>query len=113
MRGFVHRPCSLVTLGALFALLAGAAFAPPAVQAGCGDHVQVLTPARDVPVSAVSHPIVPAQKHAPCSGPHCTRSPLTPAPAPVLPPAPGAQEWACVLDPVPLPAPGSSGYQPD
>lgn len=111
MRAFSYWPCSPLSLGAALALLAGVLLAPAAVRAGCGDHVMVIASAQNnAPISAPVPPTMPAKKHAPCSGPHCTRAPLAPAPAPAVPVGPSGPEAARILEPLLLPASQSSPY---
>jgi hypothetical protein len=91
--------------------LAGALFAPAPARAGCGDHVVVIaSPEKTPPLSAPAVPVAPAKKNAPCSGPHCSRAPLTPAPAPAVPVGPGGPEWAYLLQPLLLPSNYSTLY---
>ncbi|HTU91056.1 MAG TPA: hypothetical protein VMF69_13340 [Gemmataceae bacterium] len=105
MRTLFYRPCSLRSLGAALALLAGVLLAPAAARAGCGEHVVVIASLENnVPMSAPAPPTTPAKKHAPCSGPHCTRSPLAPPPAPLVPVGPGGSDVARILEPLLLPA---------
>lgn len=111
MRAIRHRPCSPLLLGAVFAFLAGAMLAPSPAQAGCGDHALILSPKTNGPVLAPDLPVLPAKKHAPCSGPHCSRSPITPVTPPTTPVGPSGQEWACVLEPLLLPASNSSPFR--
>src|SRR5579871_1904701 len=109
MRAFLHRPCSPLSLGAVVVLLAGVLVAPTPARAGCGDHAVVVSSAKTAPMP----PIMPVKKQAPCSGPHCTRSPVAPAPVPSAPAPPSGQEWACVLEPLLLSTNNSWPYPPN
>jgi hypothetical protein len=105
MRVFLHSRCSLLTLGTALVCLAGALLAPAPAQAGCGEHVVVVASLeKNVPISTSALPAVPAKKNAPCSGPHCTRAPLAPTPLPAVPVVLSGLEWACLLEPLILPA---------
>lgn len=85
--------------------LAMVVLAPAPVRAGCGDHVVVVSsPYHRAPISVPT----PAKKPASCTGPYCTRSPLAPPLAPAVPNGPDGQQWACLLEPLHLPANQSS-----
>jgi hypothetical protein len=93
MKSLAAQRWSIRLLGGLLALLAADRCAPVA-RAECGGHVLVG--------ERVSGPIVPTPlsrprpRQLPCSGPHCSKGPATPAPVPVSRSAPAAQQWALV-----------------
>lgn len=111
MRAFFNWPCSPLSLGAALPLLAGVLLAPASARAGCGDHVVVIAaPEDDVSTFAPISPMIPAKKHVPCSGPHCSGSPLAPTPAPAVPIETGGSDAARILEPLLLPASQSSPH---
>jgi hypothetical protein len=85
--------CRFAT-GVLLALLVSGLSAP-AVRASCGDYV-VLGGSSAGAMSAAKHP-APAQPNTPCRGPNCSRGPLVPPLAPVVPSTVPSQEWACTF----------------
>ena len=90
-------------LGLFAAVLAGLLFAPSSVQAECGDYVMIggkavhettassgaSAQARESAHSAR----VPQDKHAPCSGPECSRQAPPSVPAPPAPVRNGTEDW--------------------
>lgn len=90
--------------GVLLALLACATFAPQA-HAGCGEpsivtwpadgksHRAEAEPSSHVPAHSSPHSSLPGPR--PCTGPHCSRTPLAPPPPPATVSA-SSQEWACL-----------------
>src|SRR5579884_2341767 len=111
MRVPSNSTCSLLTLGVIIISLAGVLFAPSTAQAGCGEHVVVsLPPEKKLPISAPSLPEAPAKKQVPCSGPHCTRSPFVPTPAPAVPVTMSGPDAAQLLEPLLLPASRSTTF---
>jgi|SRR5579875_1541000 len=111
MRALFDWPCSLLSLRTALVLLAGALLTPAPARAGCGEHVVVVAASeKNALLSVPLVPMAPAKKHVPCSGPHCTRLPLAPVPAPAVPVGPGGQQWACLLEPLRLPANDSAPY---
>lgn len=87
-------------LGVLLTLLAYGAVAPQA-HAGCADPTVVIwadgSSTHRVHVDSMSHSLphssVPGPR--PCSGPHCSRAPMTPPVVPVTVVV-SSQEWACL-----------------
>jgi hypothetical protein len=86
-------PCRL--LGAFLALLGWACFTPGA-RAGCGGHVFVGNPAAHQTAGRSEQPARPAPARAPCAGPHCSKAPAAPTPAPVSRRVPAEQHGALV-----------------
>lgn len=88
-------------LGVLLTLLAYGPVAPQA-HAGCADPTIVVwpegSPSHRFHADSMSHSLphssVPGPR--PCSGPHCSRSPMTPPVAPVTAIVSNS-EWACLL----------------
>ncbi len=79
--------------------LAAAAW-PSAARASCGDYVTYGGHAHaTMPGDAHPSPTTPAEPRQPCRGPHCSRIPVAPAPAPAVPVTLGGDEWACSLPP--------------
>jgi hypothetical protein len=85
-----------IAVPALAALLGGAFLAPSPVRAECGDYVMFGPGAaahRGGQAPTPHEPVAPGGKHAPCSGPMCSRGPMAPPPAPASAPV-RAGEWA-------------------
>jgi len=88
------------------AFLAGFVFAPSAAHAECGDYVMMGGKAAHDGGAKASHGAaatttefgraapIPQDKHAPCSGPKCSRrAPAEPVPAPPAPVRNGTENW--------------------
>jgi hypothetical protein len=95
-----------LTTGVVLTLLANGVLAPSA-RAGCGDHLTSLrspTGPATVNLLGPDHTRAATDRaghpHAPCSGPQCSRAPVLPPLAPVVPPTIPAQDWACAVVPV-------------
>jgi hypothetical protein len=88
---------------ALLALLLGGALAPPA-HANCTSHgslrslVSPFNPPAEQPAPEAPPP-EPTTPPRPCTGPHCSQAPLTPAPAPVAPTGGAGTDPACLVPP--------------
>jgi hypothetical protein len=98
---------------ALLALAAGAAVAPAAARASCGDYVTVAKPAapslpRSTPLPARPEKVTPCSRHdsegpvppcrLPCYGPGCSGLPQpAPAPASAAGTSAGQDQWDCLL----------------
>jgi hypothetical protein len=88
-------------VGGLWALALGMAFAPSQARAGCGDGLQTLGAGHHAAQPDVRPGSADTEKPAPrpCSGPHCSRAPLAPAPLPV-PTSQRTVDDPCALSPL-------------
>jgi hypothetical protein len=97
-----------LAVGGVWALAVGAAFAPAQARAGCGDGLVPLHAGRQAPRGPAAAPESrDAQRQAPqpCSGPHCSRAPLIPGPAPGSTAPRGVDDFCTLVPILLLPAP--------
>jgi hypothetical protein len=97
--------------------MAGLVLAPNPARASCGDYV-LLGKEGMGRLDQHNQPGPLSDHERPCSGPNCSRQPMTPPAVPVAPSSTSGQEWGCtgaclvldrlVLDGCIVPAPDLS-----
>ena len=92
-------------------LLAGCLAAPVKARAGCGDYVHIgQLSARDAAHPGHALPPTPAGHKRPCTGPHCSRAPVSDLPLSTSQGPPRIEQWGNASEllpgdgPAPVPA---------
>ena len=105
--------------GVTLVLLAGWLAAPASARASCGDYVHIgQTGAHKAERPDGAMPAAPAKHKLPCTGPHCSRAPVSDPPLSTSQGPPRIEQWANASgllpgdSPAPAPALWDSGARP-
>src|SRR5260370_37384808 len=99
MRYIGHFCSARLASGVLFGLLV-IMLSPSSASAACGDYVSMGSKSSDQLMSGSDHmaphlPLAPSSRNTPCSGPHCSKGSLPPAPAPAGPAPEHSEHRGC------------------